>query len=602
MKPVVVIANRPCLPLPQPTPVRPCLGPSAPVAVRWASAWAVCAALASPAWAADALAPVPAGAVPTLDELRPPVPLAKEAPVEAAPELPPVRELGKPLDDIFVDVRGYRVDGSAPPELQAALAELTAPFVGPQRSFEDLMNAVAAVTRYLQRDLGLYLGYAYLPEQVPEDGMVRIGVLEGKLDEVILNWRDDIPVDKGVVQDYLARLKPGSVLRVREVERVVFLINDLRGLTARFEVRQGRTPGTASLVVTPSPEKTVSGKTELDGNGSRFSGLYRLSATASVGGPLQRGDSLVLSGQVTSAGGLQFVLGGYTVPMGSNGLKAGLTLSKVQYQLSSEVPLQLQGEATAASVYMLFPWVRSRNLNLFVQGSLEQREFIDRKGALGSAADAVKRATELRTGVAGDFRDNWLLGGVSTFEASLTGSRLNYRQNGPALSLLDPANRVRLNWGFSRLNTVVRNRLLAYVNVTGQRAWQNLDTTEQYSIGGPGRVRAYAPGEGSADEGRSMALELRFLPPDTLLGRYARETVFSAFYDVAHVRFKHDASRQVPGFAEAATYSGYGIGATWERPRVLSANLSLAWPLLGTAQNDTVPRVPRVYASLMRPF
>ena len=37
--------------------------------------------------------------------------------------------------------------------------------------------AAAAVTRYLQRDLGFYLGYAYLPEQKPEGGVIRIAVL-----------------------------------------------------------------------------------------------------------------------------------------------------------------------------------------------------------------------------------------------------------------------------------------------------------------------------------------------------------------------------------------------------------------------------------------
>jgi hypothetical protein len=50
----------------------------------------------------------------------------------------PARELGKPDDDVKLDVARYVVDDDAPPELRAALARLTAPYVGPQRSFEDL--------------------------------------------------------------------------------------------------------------------------------------------------------------------------------------------------------------------------------------------------------------------------------------------------------------------------------------------------------------------------------------------------------------------------------------------------------------------------------
>jgi len=132
-----------------------------------------------------------------------------------------------------------------PAQLRAALPTLTAPFVGKQRSYEDLVNAAGAVTRYLQREMGFYLGYAYLPEQTPANGVIRIAVLEGRLDEVVLNWPDKMPIERGVVEADLARLKPGEILRVRDVERIVFLVNDLRGITARFEVKSGRTPSVA---------------------------------------------------------------------------------------------------------------------------------------------------------------------------------------------------------------------------------------------------------------------------------------------------------------------------------------------------------------------
>ena len=566
-----------------------------------ASCLALCLALSFSAQAAEAGAP-PAGAVPTIDELRPAPAVVKEGPAAVVPEQPVARELGKPSDDVTLNVKAYAVADTAPQALRDALPALTAAFVGEGRSYEDMANAAQAVTRYLQRDLGYYLGYAYLPEQAPLDGIVQIAVLEGRLDEVILNWRDDIRVDKEVVEAHLARLRSGDVLRVKDVERVIFLLNDLRGLSARFEVKQGRKPGTASLVVTPTPEAQVSGRAEFDVNGSRFSGLYRLSASANIASPLKRGDGVILSGQTTTTGGLMFLLAGYTLPIGADGFKAGLSLSKVTYKLSDEVPLSLSGDATALSAYALYPFIRSRNLNLFVQASVERRDFSDRKGDLGSTADATKRVYEARGGIAGDFRDNWLLGGVSTYEIAANLSQVTYLKNGPALSLLDPAIRGRVNLGFSRLNNLISNRLLAYVNITAQRAWRNLDTTEQFGIGGPGRVRAYAPGEGTGDQGEVVSLELRLLPPAAWLGRYAREVVFSTFYDWGHVQFKYDTSRQPLGFAESATYSGYGLGVTWERPQQFGARMSVAWPLQGDPQNDTVKRSPRVYATVTKSF
>ena len=138
---------------------------------------------------------------------------------------------------------GLQYCGGRPPRIEGRTARLTTPFVGKARSFEDLANAAAEVTRFLQSELGYYLGYAYIPEQQTTSGVVRIAVLEGRLDEVRLNWAEGLPVRREVIQAYLDELKPGAILKVRDVERVVFLVNDLRGITAQVEVQAGSKPG-----------------------------------------------------------------------------------------------------------------------------------------------------------------------------------------------------------------------------------------------------------------------------------------------------------------------------------------------------------------------
>ncbi|RZL11194.1 MAG: ShlB/FhaC/HecB family hemolysin secretion/activation protein [Rubrivivax sp.] len=549
---------------------------------------------------------VPAGAVPKADELTLRPELSRNVPSSALPDqAPPARELGKPSDDITLDVDRYVVDATAPPALQAALPALTAAFTGKGRSYEDLVNAVSAVTRYLQRDLGLYLGYAYLPEQSPQDGTIRIAVLEGRLDQVILKWRDDMPIDKSVVEAHLARLRSGDVLRVRDVERVVFLLNDLRGLNARFEVKEGRYPGTATLVVTPTPEKRISGKAEFDSGGSRYSGLYRLGATANIASPFRKGDGIVVSGQATTNGGLLFALAGYTMPVGTDGLKIGTSLSRVHYELIDEVPFDLNGDATAVSGYAIYPIIRSRNLNLFAQASVEQRDFIDRKGELTSAADIDKRVREFRLGIAGDFRDNLLSGGVNAYELAWSRANIRYETVG-VQQIAIPRDFNKLTLGYSRLQNVVSNRLLAYVRYKIQVSDANLDTTERFSLGGPQGVRGFAPGEASGDEGILFTGELRFLPPESWFGRISREVVFAAFYDFGFIKFQHDVVTPAPTIpnplGNTTTLSSWGIGATWDRPGAFGARLSLSWPINGDPQNDTVRRVPRAYATLTKYF
>jgi hemolysin activation/secretion protein len=501
----------------------------------------------------------------------------------------PARELGKPDDDVKVDVARYVVDESAPPELRAALARLTAPYVGPQRSFEDLVDAAGEVTRFLQRDLGYYLGYAYLPEQTPDSGAgggsIRIAVLEGRLDRVILNWNDGIPVGREVVEAYLARLEPGSVLKVRDVERVVFLVNDLRGMTARFEVRAGTQPGTATLVVTPAPEGVYSGKVEFDANGSKALGEFRLGGLMQMNSPFGRGDGFTANALVSTTGGLGFALLGYNTPVGSDGFKIGASLSAVHYALDKVLfPLDLNGGATTLNVYGLYPLVRSRNLNLFTLLSLENKQYTDRQGLVGGLSK--KNVDAVALGTTGDFRDSLLGGGVNTYDANLSSGQVKYPA-GRNPSLDDDERYTKLTYSFNRLQDLITGRALVYLSFRGQFAANNLDTTEQFRLGGPDSVRAFDTGEGTGDIGSVVNLELRLLPPETWFGRIAREMVFSAFADGGYVqyRYRQRVTADPNAGKNTGVFSGVGVGLSWVRPGDYAVRFSVAKPTSGTTRS-----------------
>lgn len=421
--------------------------------------------------------------------------------------------------------------------------------------------------------------------------MIRIAVLEGRLDEVILNWPDKMPVDRAVVEAYLARLRPGEILRVRDVERIVFLVNDLRGLTARFEVKAGRTPGTASLVVTAQAEARLTTRVEMDSLGSRYSGVWRGNVQTIVASPAGRGDGLVVNVLSSFTRGLEFVLGGYTLPVGSDGLKVGVAGSYVRYKLDEDLlDVNLSGDATTVTVYSLYPVVRSRNLNLFGLASLDSKRFNDK--LFGTSQK--KTTTDLTLSVSGDARDDLLTGGVNTFELLALRGKLEAAQQS---ANANPANFTLTRIYGSRLQNLVSNRLLLLASFRAQYAFDNLDSTEQFQLGGPDRVRAFAPGEGTGDSGLVASMELRYLPPEEWFGRISRELVFSAFFDVGTIKFRHkptDADLQQDTFTNRSTLTGIGIGAVWDRPRDFSARLSLAFPLSGDAVND-VKKSPRIY-------
>jgi hemolysin activation/secretion protein len=545
-----------------------------------------------------AFAQNPADVVPRTEELK--KELREALPQEKAPQLPaqPIpKELGKPSEELHIDVTGFHVTGlsEAPAE---PIEKLLQKFVGKQRTYEDLSNAAAAVTEYVQRELGYYLGYAYLPEQTPQDGVIEIRVLEGRLDQVILNWQENSIVRRSVIEKHVSQLQPGTILRVRDVERMVFLLNDLLGLTARVEVRAGRTPGTASLVVTPLAEPRFTGQVGADNFGSRYSGEYRASAGLLINSPLGLGDGLSINGMVSTTGGTLFGLINYTVPIGGSGLKAGLSISQLNYKLDKDAfPIGLEGDTTAYSGFVLYPFIRSRNLNLFGQATYDYKLYTDKQTTLSLQND--KTVYDYQVGLVGDFRDSLLGGAISTFSA--VGEQGHVSLDNPALGLDNAPNFTKFLLGFSRLQGIVPNRLLLLMRYQGQIALDNLDTTERIGIGGPNAVRAYAPGEASADSAHVLTAELRAPLPENW-GTWAREMMASTFFDWGFAIFRHDTSRQPTTFDNNQYLAGGGLGLVWERPRNFTARASVAWRTTQPGVSDPGDRLPRVYASFNKIF
>ncbi|HEX5485253.1 MAG TPA: ShlB/FhaC/HecB family hemolysin secretion/activation protein [Limnobacter sp.] len=520
-----------------------------------------------------------------------PVP-SKEAELPAQPVQP---EIAKPLDDIHVDVSRFEVVGApadALPEIQKRLA----PFTGTGKTFEDLSNAARVVSAYLQSEKGLYLAYAYLPAQKISNGVIRINVLPGILERVEINWPEKpLRVDREIVQAHLAALKPGSVIHVAEVERVVFLLNDLRGIHVNFAVRPGDTPGTAILVASPSSTRAVSGKVSIDANGSRFAGTYRGIATVNVDSPLGRGDSLALSQLHSDTGGLDFTLLGYTLPLGANGLKIGINASTVHYKLSEQdFPLGLNGDARSLGAFALYPLRRSRNFNLFGLVGFDQKHFTDRQDLAGT--ETSKQVDAYKLGLSGDSRDDWMGGGINFFDFDLEQSTIKYPDLRPA-GLDDDSRTKKFNYSAGRLQSLLKDDLQLWTYLRGQKSLDNLDTTDQCELGGASGVRAFAQGESSGDDCLLATIELRHFVSVPWLGIASREVSANLFYDYGRTRFRHDAGLRPVSFQNFSILAGYGFGLVWERPDQFNFNMSLAFEDRGVRRSDPQKRSPRIFAA-----
>ncbi len=566
-------------------------GPRA--AAIWAVACACC--LCTPAHAQQTpQQPRPVIPTPADIERLLPQPPVEEAEVPAQPAARPPRQLARPEAEVKIDIAAFSVGPQAPERLKQALPSLTGRFAGPGKTFADMSDAAAEVTRYLQAELGFYLGYAYIPEQEPVNGVIRIEVLEGRLDRLQLVWREGLPVERSRVEAVLARLQPGQPLMVQDLERAVFLVNDLRGITAEFEIAAGQVPGTAVLIVRPREQPLTTWRVDLDNYNARTLGRERLSGNFSLYSPFGRGDTL--SGSLVVASGLAFGLGSYITPVGSDGLRLGVSASVMQYQVDKdEFPTDIHGAASTISGFGLYPVIRSRNLNLFALASLDSKRYIDET----SASSVEKRINNTSLGLTGDLRDAAFGGGLNTFEVLWLSGTVRF-DNRPASDPPDERfNKVLMR--ALRLQSLVPGVLQGLVSLRLQKAFDNLDVTEQFRAGGPDGVRAFPPGEGIGDNGVLATAELRAILPQPWYAFAGGQAVAALFYDHASIELRNERRDGAPR-DERLQYAGWGLSLTWASPSGWELRASLATPTRGEARDEKDQSNARLYVQLGKQF
>jgi hemolysin activation/secretion protein len=486
---------------------------------------------------------------------KPPPRLELEAPARPALAAPGVRFL----------VRDVRFTGNTvyPATLLKWLLHGT---LGREAGIAELEEMAARVTRHY-RDNGYLVARAYLPQQEIRDGVLEIAVLEGRLGSVEL--KNDSRVRDAAILGYFREVE-GTVLHEDRLERRLLLLSDLSGIgQAGAALRPGERVGESSLALALARPDAPPASVELDNYGSYFTGEWRLGAALELASPAGYGDAL--SARFTKGmPGLELVQLGYQLPVGANGLRAGVSYSALRYRLGKEfAALDADGSAQSAGATLSYPLARHRERNLTVLAGFMFRDFEDRVGA--TAAESEKNTTVGTLGLSGDWRDSLGGGGVNAGSLAFAGGRLEIEtpeaRAADAASVGSHGTFGKLNWSFLRVQRL-EERVSLLVSFSGQRASRNLDSSEKFVLGGPYAVRAYPLGEAAGDHGLLGTLEVRY---DLMPGVWQA----SVFADAGEIKVNH---APPPGSGEnERTLAGLGIGVTATVRRGLSARAALAW-------------------------
>jgi hemolysin activation/secretion protein len=434
--------------------------------------------------------------------------------------------------------------------LRAVLASVT----GRDLTINQLYSAARAIEAYYA--VSGYVAQATLPPQEVVNGIVRIEIVEAKYAGV--EFEGDLPTRvrpetiRGVFE---AHVPSGAPLKPAEFDLPNLLVNDLPGVAVTGAFAPGRNPGETVLLLDTFDYPFVFGQVLMDNTGSRATGAERVVAQFGLNSPLGYGD--LLRADIAKSEGSASVSGSYSIPLGSKGSRLTINGSRLTYDVVTPEmrDLDVSGESLTRGLSFSMPLRRSRDLNVNLNLS---HTVADLENSVRGDVVSDYRVRQSSIGVSGNWRDQFGGAALTSFGLSLASG--SARGTGSSGAFDDGFDVLRLNLEREQYLTDVTS---FFVGFSGQYGSRGLDSSEQFSLGGPSGVRAYPVGEAGGPSGAILNLEVRHqLSPQWRL---------TGFYDHGVV-----SDRDAPN--EPSSYQLKGLGATlsWAGPDGWGADLTWA--------------------------
>jgi len=280
----------------------------------------------------------------------------------------PEREMARTLSGQAVQVRSVVLQGNTRLNTESVLEAVGASQAIAQPLNIDGLRALADQVTAHYREQGYPFARALVPVQDLKDGQLVIQVLEGRYGKVLAK-SVDVPLAE-TAQGFLGSLVTGEVIASRALERATLLINDLPGVGVVPVMKPGAQTGAGDLDVLVEQVQTSTASVSLDNHGSRYTGPYRLQFNGAINRAFTVGDQLSLTG-IAPLQGLWVGSVNYGLPLGSDGLRAQVGVSRLHYKLREDFE-GFNGQADVRSFTLSYPLIRSRALNLSAAGLPEQ--------------------------------------------------------------------------------------------------------------------------------------------------------------------------------------------------------------------------------------
>ena len=472
-------------------------------------------------------------------------------------------------ESLKVQVNDFKVTGQdLYPE--STLTALIADQKGKLLSFSDLQANADRITKYM-RDRGYLTARAYLPVQKITNGVVEYAVVIGRFEGITVN--NHTKIHDSAVNREISFLKKGDYIRKQELERAVWLLSDLAGADAKATLSPGTQAGTVQIVLDLKPHQGKQGLLTLDNYGNRYTGYNEVNRDYDFLNLAREGDHLAVSVSTTGKK-LHNGSATYTIPVIRDGMTMSLGYSQLGYELGDIYDsLGAYGTARVGSIGLDYAVQRSQRHNLYTGIRYEYSKMKDEYRdlpAYGTYSDKTGKAAILS--VYGNEQDR----------KGATNWRVDYKFGNIGFN----NDRTREVYGdsdtegtYSKLKfTVLRRqdinqRLYALYSLRGQYAFNNLDSSEHFALGGISGVRAYPQSESSGDMGYLTRAELRWMFP---VGKTDQMFQIATYFDHGGSWINRNNNS---GTNNHRSLQGVGLGLIWSRHEDWFVRMDYAWRL-----------------------
>lgn len=424
----------------------------------------------------------------------------------------PVVEAG--AEENAVTITGIRFVGLKAP---ASAANATKPFIGQPATRANLQKIAAAITKgYEGADVALFT--VLVPEQDFADGVVKIVLIEGQVEKVVVTDKSTGRARKLIasIASHMVGEKP---LRRSTLQRYVSLMQDVPGTKTDIDIVQGSKRGLVRIVLTVTDRKNDIGFGFNNRTGTTYRG-GEFTATARFYNLLRGGDETDLNASAsTNFKGYRYASIAHSTPIGSDG---GRMTASFGYLETHPRNTPIKGKAQLAGLTYAWPLIRSYKRNLTLSGSVDGLN--SDNAAFGQLiASERTRAVRGAAGYVEALPKHTLSGGVTISRGiDMLGARVTAPFAEKQFTKINAR---------AALDRAIGKRMVLRLKASGQYSKDRLPAAERFAVGGEDYGRAFEVALLSADRGYAGSAELAIKP--LMKSKTFGATEFYAFIDGA---------------------------------------------------------------------